>query len=137
MKELIDYVLQHTIRGACTCGRCIDSVPNPEDHQPKERHMIDMTFFKVAKTDGANKEQFLALVEKHIPKVMDGREYSYMELGPDLGNQEVAIRFIALGSLLDAWAALVPEEVLPFLEKELKLLMAGQGMLALQAERKE
>lgn len=128
--KLYEYVADKAIRGACTCGLCIDRVANPEDHQP-EGHTVDMVFFKVAKKDDATKEDFLALVRSEFPHWLDGEEHNYIQMGAEIGDQGLAIMCIALGHLLGAWMALSPAAL--GLPKDLQKIMAGSGMLTMKA----
>lgn len=128
--KLYEYVQQHTVRGACTCGKCIDSVSNPEENQPNV-HTVDMVFFEVAKRDGADVDEFRVLVEAEFPRWLDGGEHNYIEMGADIGDQGIAMMTMALGGLLGIWKVLTP--ALLGLPKELQLQMAGMGMLSIQA----
>ena len=127
--KLYQYVRANAIRGACTCGRCIDAVANPEEHQP-EGHTVDMVYFKVAKRDGATKEDFLALVEAEFPHWLDGEEHSYIGIGANMGDQGVAIMTIALGHLLGVWQAMTP--AMMGVPKDLQSQMAGMGLLSMK-----
>lgn len=131
--KLIDYVNAFAIRGACTCGRCIDTPLNPEEHQP-DGHTIDLTFFKVAAKEGAKKEDFLHLVEQEFPHWLDGKEHNYLQCGGDIGDQGICLMAFGLGHLLGAWKCLCPETMMPFLDSELKQAMAGRGMIAINAQ---
>lgn len=130
--KLVEYVLAHALRGACTCGKCIDAPPAPELNQPGG-HTVDLTFFKVA-ANGGSKEELLALVEQEFPHWLDGKEHSYIELGAELGDQGLALETIGLGHLLGLWTALSPDTMMPFLPAETKQMMAGNGLVALQSK---
>ena len=127
--KLWEYVRDQAVRGACTCGLCIDAIDNPEKHQP-EGHTIDMVFFQVAKKDKANREDFLALVKDEFPHWLDGEEHGYIEMGANVGDQGLAIMTIALGHLLGVWTAISPAML--NLPKDLQNLMAGNGMLSMK-----
>ncbi len=133
MSEFADYVLACAVRGACTCGKCIDSSGNPEEKQP-EGHTVDLTFFKVAKTDGTDAEVFKTLVEKHYPHWLDGKEHNYLECGGDVGDQGIALMAFGLGHLLGIWKVLSPETMMPFLPPDLKQQMAGSGMISINSQ---
>ena len=130
--ELVKYVQEHAVRGECTCGRCIDAPKNPEQLQPIG-HTVDLTFFEVAAKD-ADKDTFLNLVKEEFPHYLDGKEHNYLEVGADLGDQGIALMAIGLGHLLGVWDALCPNTIMPFLSKELKMEMAGMGLVALRAK---
>ena len=128
--SLVDYVMKHTERGSCTCGRCFDASYNPEVKQPAG-HTVNLTFFKVAAI-GGDKDEFLSLVQQEYSRWLDGKEHNYMEVGADMGDQGIALMTIGLGHLLGAWKALTPDTIMPFLPEDLKKQMAGQGMVSLQ-----
>jgi hypothetical protein len=96
--SLSEYVSTFAVRGACTCGRCIDAGDAPETRQPNG-HTADVYFFKVAAADGANREALLAAIEEHKGEFcecnpMDGSEHNYMELGGWVGDQGLALMLI-------------------------------------------
>lgn len=130
--NLADYVLTHSVRGACTCGKCCDAPKNPEKKQPNG-HTVNLTFFKVA-AKGGEKDEFLSLVKKEHPDWLDGKEHNYLQIGADLGDQGIALMTIGLGHLLGAWKAISPDTVMPSLPEDLKQQMAGQGMISLRGE---
>ena len=131
MSKLIDYVLSHTERGECICGKCCDSLGS----QQPDGHTVDLTFFKVKAINNADAKEFLALINDGYSNLLDGKEYNYLTLGGILGSQEAALMTIGLGHLLGIWSALTPEIMMPFLSKDLKLQMARCGMVALQKKR--
>lgn len=130
--KLWEYVQANAIRGACTCGMCIDAPEDPDKHQPGG-HTIDMAFFKVARTEDADAKTFQALVETEFPHWLDGNEYGYQQVGAEMGDQGIAIMTIALGDLLGVWRAITPERI--GAPPDLALNMAGMGMLALQNDQ--
>lgn len=134
--KLTNYVSIYAIRGACTCGKCIDAPTNPEEHQP-DGHTIDLTFFKVAAKNGADADNFRSLVEKEFPHWLDGKEHSYLQCGGDIGDQGLALMAFGLGHLLGVWKCLCPETMMPFLAEPLKQAMAGKGMIAINAKPEE
>ncbi len=125
--NLYEYVANNAIRGACTCGKCLDAPEDPDKHQPGG-HTIDMAFFKVARTEDADAKTFQALVETEFPHWLDGSEYGYQKVGAEMGDQGIAIMTIALGDLLGVWRAITPERI--GVPPDLALKMAGMGMLA-------
>lgn len=136
--NLQDYVMKYAVRGACTCGRCIDAPENPEKHQPTEdidpriRHTVNLTFFKVTSAPGADADTFRSLVQQEHPEWLDGQEHNYLQVGGDVGDQGLALMCIGLGHVLGVWNALAPETMMPYLPDDLKQQMAGMGMIALQ-----
>lgn len=131
--KLADYVNTYAIRGACTCGKCIDVPDNPKKHQP-DGHTIDLTFFKVAARERAKKEDFLHFVEQDFPQWLDGKEHNYLQCGADIGDQGICLMAFGLGHLLGVWKCLCPETMMPFLDNELKIVMAGRGMIAINSQ---
>ena len=132
---LNEYVMRHTVRGACACGKCVDAIENPQVHQPTGR-TANLTFFEVANIDGV-KEEFLTLVRNEHPNWLDGEEHNYIAVGAEIGDQSLALMTIGLGHLLGVWEALSPDTIMPFLDKETKNMMAQQGMVALKARKRE
>ena len=105
MIDLTKYVYEHTVRGECQCGKCIDrgDAPDPEGHT------IDMVFFKVAVRNNPTLEEFKALTvaskdgEFCSVDPFDGWEHSYLELGAWIGDQGMAMLYMALGASLGAF----------------------------------
>ena len=126
--NLHQYVWENTIRGACTCGKCIDAPKNPEQNQP-EGHTVDMAFFKVSLRDTADAETFKALVLSEYPHWLECDERSFIEMGAEMGDQGIAITTIALGHLLGVWQALTPAML--SVPHDMAIHMAGMGLLSL------
>lgn len=140
MTVLHEFVIAHAVRGACTCGKCIDSPvtghpEKAEEYQPKG-HTADVHFFKVAMRNDPNLEEFLGLVRAEHPGWLDGREHNYLEMGGDMGDQGIALVTMGLGSLLGAWDLLTPERVFgEKAPKELADLMAGRGFVSIRTTK--
>lgn len=132
---LREYVVKNVIRGACTCGRCVDAPENPEEKQPSG-HTADLIFFKVAQNFAGDADvgAFRALVEEEYPHWLDGTEHSYLEIGADVGDQGLALMTMGLGELLGVWKLLTPESIMPFLGRDLKLRMAQTGMITIRVQ---
>lgn len=129
MNDLIDFVLSHTERGECKCGRCIDfgSQPDPVGHT------ADLVFFKVAKRGTPSLEDFKRLTAAQDGcNPFDGQEHNYIELGAWIGDQGLAMLYMGLGTLLGAFRLLTPKSVLG-LDGDLAMQMAGAGMVVVQA----
>ena len=105
MERLITFVTDHTIRGECQCGRCIDKgkdCPAPE-------HSVNVHFFWVSAKGEPTKDEFLRLIKEFYPDLDRLRGGpSYIELGGALGSQDTALRFIGLGELVGLWKAITP-----------------------------
>lgn len=137
MQELRDFVLQHAERGTCRCGECIDH-PG-EDKQP-EGHTVDMVFFEVSLKDAEEpdklREQLRELVTASKAgefcdlDLLNGAEYSYIQLGAWIGDQGLALTLLGLGHLLRLWQVMTPKML--GLDDDLVQLMAGRGMICLR-----
>lgn len=145
MNELTEYILDHTIRGACICGQCIDSVENPEEHQP-EGHTIDMHFFKVAATRNPTKEEFLEALQntkgnyncESMIYLLDGKEHSYLQVGAEIGDQGLSFKLFALGELLGVWKVITPRRMMDdILDDDTLGKMAGSGLITIKTESSE
>lgn len=143
MTSLVDYVQAFVIRGACTCGKCCDSGPQPEKHQP-DGHTADVYFFQVAAAPEADASALRRLIAEHKGvfgecNPLDGHDHSYIELGGWIGDQGLALMLMGLGTVLGLWQMLTPK-MLPGLNKNLMDMMAGHGMVSIKcdnaAERK-
>lgn len=136
---LPDYILAHTERGECTCGRC---QPVPAEPGPKtNRHTADLIFFKVCTKNRPTPGQLRILIDDHVSEygpcdLFDGKEHSYLEIGGFVGDQGVALMLMGLGSLLGLWQLLTPYTVLGTdTPPELAMQMAGVGYVAIQATK--
>jgi len=126
--SLYEFVSRYSIRGACTCGRCVDAPEHPEAEQPAG-HVADLTFFKVSLTGDPDPDEFKALTKELTPD--DGVELNYLALGGVLGDQGFALQVMGVGELLGAWKLLSPDTMMPFLDEETKQKMAGAGMVSI------
>ena len=134
MNDLAKYVYAHTERGECKCGKCLDAgdLPDPTGHT------IDMVFFKVAAKDEPNLDEFKRLTAeaKHGDFAdvdpFDGGEHNYMELGAWIGDQGLAMLYMALGVSLGAFKLLSPAML--GLSGPEAIQFAGMGMLSIQAK---
>ncbi len=106
--RLVDYVLAHTQRGECQCGRCIDkgTAPDPTGHT------VDTGFFKVVIRGEPSRETFERLVRQHHGEFamfdFDGIN-DFMRVGGWIGDQGIGMQCMALGHLLGCWT-LVAEQ---------------------------
>lgn len=131
--KLVEYVVKHSIRGACKCGRCADACKDGPKHQFCGL-TIDLTLFTIGMQDNPDPLEFLKLVTEEQPHWLDGNEHNYLECGADVGDQGIALAAMGLGHLLDVWKCLCPETMMPMLDAETKQMMAGNGMIALKVE---
>lgn len=134
MNDLAKYVSDHTERGECKCGKCIDVGDRPDP----TGHTVDMVFFKVAFKDEPTLEEFKRLTaeSKHGDYAevdpLDGKEHNYIELGAWIGDQGLAMLYMALGVHLGAFELFSP--ALLGLSGPKALPFAGVGMLSIQAK---
>lgn len=135
-----DYVRQHTERGACRCGKC-DAPSDPESHQPDNPHTVSVFFFDVAKRGEPAAEELRELVANahdgsfNTVDPLDGAEHGYMELGGWIGDQGLAMQFMALCELVGLGKVMQPG-LLPIPEP-MQQQMAGAGMVSLVAKAEE
>lgn len=124
MTKLIEYIIAHTERGECQCGKCCDKQP---DREPTT-HSVDMQFFWVSAKDNPTAEELRELLVSEYPDMERLRVGpSYLEIGGALGDQGIALLLIALGELVGLWKAITPK-VLGFTGLEANQ-MAGMGLL--------
>lgn len=102
---------------------------------------VDVYAFKVAfkPKEQIDKAEFERLIKEHEPEFgvklnpYDGEEHGYIELGAWIGDQRDALVFIALSDHLGLAKALHPGNIMPFLEKDLQNMLAGQGKICLMS----
>lgn len=134
MTTLVDYVMSHTERGECKCGKCLDVGNRPDP----TGHTADLIFFQMVAVAEPSQGELLKLIDHHRGEfakvnVLDGKEHGYIELGGWIGNQEAALRFMGLGHIVGLFKLLTPN-LLPDLPDDLKMQMAGSGMVSIQYE---
>lgn len=137
MTPLHAFILKHTQRGACACGRCADAVQDPKAHQPNG-HTADMIFFKVAAKDNPDAAELKTLVAAHEGEygpvdLFDGKDHSYLEVGGFVGDQGLALQLMGLGTVLGLWRLLTPRTVFHIEDDKLAMQMAGAGYVSVQA----
>lgn len=136
--SLIDFVRAHTTRGECECGHCSDRGDKPD----QIGHTADMIFFKVALIpDIPTPEVFRAKTAEHEGEFnecnpFDGAEHSFIELGGWIGDQGLAMQYMALGHLIGVFDLLTPKTMLPGLvTDDQAMALAGSGMVAIKAKQ--
>lgn len=110
-----EYVREHTERGACQCGRCIDAPDEPKNYQPAG-HTADLHFFKVSAVKTPDADTLLRLTKAHdgVFRALDplnGDEHGFIALGAWLGDQGLALRYMGLGVILDVFELRTPKTI--------------------------
>jgi hypothetical protein len=101
-----------------------------------EGHCVDMVFFKVAFTNSPEKDHLIALTRSHRGDwgdvdPLDGKEHNYMELGAWIGDQGLAMMYMALGVNLGIFRLLSPAML--GLDGPHAMQMAQMGLLSVQS----
>jgi hypothetical protein len=126
MTKLVDYILSHSERGSCQCGKCFDA---PAEAIVPEGHTADVIFFQVSAKNNPDPEKLRELLDNDGAFLLSGG-HSYLEIGAWIGDQGAALQLMALGSLLGLWALNTPRSVFGTLIPEEKVMeLAGMGMV--------
>ena len=138
MSDLAKFVVNHTLRSACRCGKCIDP-GNPDVYLLP--HTVNMYFFDVCAVENPTVEEFLQLTKEHQGDFaeldpLDGKEHSYIEVGGWIGDQGLAMQYMGLGKLLGVWNIMHPG-MLPGIDKALADQMAGMGLVSIVPKPKQ
>jgi hypothetical protein len=147
MKALIDYILEHSIRGPCICGQYDDAKTTPPrrptDHNGHHAHTADLVFFKVTlNTENPPTSEKLrqliteAVQQRRFLNPLNGSEYNYFEIGNWIGDQGLALTLMGLGSLLNLWTLITPSSLTPGIpmSPEMQLVLAQAGRVAIIAK---
>lgn len=135
MEKLINFVLAHSERGTCRCGKCCD---HPGVDQQPVGHTADIVFFLVSAKDSPDANILRDLIAANKAgqycecDLFDGKEHGYMEVGGWIGDQGLAMQLMGLGAVLGLWTLLTPR-MLPGLPEPLVMQMAGAGMVTIQS----
>lgn len=142
MNKLVNFIKENAVRGGCMCDQCRHTPENPEKHQSVSEHIADVVFFNVGlRNISVNKEELkerlMYILYKHEGEfnkvnVFDGKEHNFMELGGWVGDQGLALTLMGLGKLLGVWELLTPDNLMPFLDNEVRKKMAGMGMVSVK-----
>ena len=130
MQELVEYVLAHTDRTACQCGKCLTNGPDRLDG-----HTADMVFFQVSAKNNPDPEVLKRLLKENMQghycnlDMLDNQEHSYMEVGGWIGDQGIAMQLMGLGWLLKLWQCMTPRMI--GVPDDLAMQMAGAGFVSL------
>lgn len=129
---LQDYVLAHTVRGECQCGRCVDKGDAPDP----TGHTVDVHFFKVAAVGDPNADELRSLIQSHKGEFtdcdpLDGEDHGYMQLGGWMGDQGLAMQFMALCEIVGLGEVRTPARVLAGAPKEVCDMLAESGYVTM------
>lgn len=133
MGDLVKFITDNARRGECNCGRCADRLHGPEEYLGE--HTVSVGFFAVALANPDNPPdvgELLKLTREHVHAFggdcdpLDGEMHCFIELGGWIGDQGLALMFIALGGLLGAWGVWDPGgRPIMSTRKELLAIMSG------------
>ena len=133
MSALAKYVLTHTVRGECKCGHCAD-----KGNTPDPTHGVDMIFFQVSLANVGDdlaevQDQLTTLAQEHERSFdpFDGKEHSYLELGAWIGDQGIALQFMALATMVGKAKLLTPRTM--GMPEDMVMSMAGAGLVGIQS----
>lgn len=130
MRELREYILKHTGRGECNCGKCMDRGDKPDP----TGHVADMVFFRVAARNSPDKDEFIRLTKGHPGTVLDGTEHGFIEIGAWLSDQSLGLRYMGLGALLGVFRLTTPRTMLPGSNDDALIMkMAGTGYVSVMS----
>ncbi len=140
MSILTKYIVGHCIRGACTCGRCIDAPPDAKNLQPNG-HTVDVQFFKVALKDNTSdkeiiKNELIKLIKEHKGEfrdidLFDGKEHNFIEIGGWIGDQGLALMLMGMGELVGIWKVATPNRIASDFSEETRTMLAQAGYISI------
>lgn len=142
MSNLSEYVVKHTDRNACTCGKCLVS----GEQKTLTGHTVDMFFFDVCAKNKPDAETLKKLITEHQGDgccggpidLFDGQEHSYMEVGGWIDDQGLAMQLMGLGVILGLWNVGHPTNMLGMdREHPLAQQLAGMGMVTIIPKTQE
>ena len=142
MGDLAKYVIEHSIRGICTCGKCNAPV---KKFQP-DGHTVDLHFFKVALKNSQDladadkaiiRKNFIQLMKSHKGiyngiNILDGKEYNFIDIGRWIGDQSLALMLMGMGEILGVWKVATPDRLAPDFSEETRNMLAGAGYISIQ-----
>lgn len=133
MDDLRRFVANHSERGACRCGKCVE---HPGQDKQPEGHAVDLVFFDVSTKGEPDADELRRLISEarhgeHCDlDPWDGREHSYIEVGGWIGDQGLALMLIGIGTVLGLWPLMTPK-MLPGIPDDLVMPMAEQGLVSI------
>ncbi len=134
MHQLTTFIQAHTsVHGTREAGQELPATT------------VDVGFFEVHLQGHPKGAQLRELLQAHASQgeftqvdVFDGKEHGYVELGAWLGSQELALRLMGLGTLLELWQLLTPRKILgAAATDELVKELAGAGYITVVAQPQE
>ena len=142
MSELVKYVVEHTMRGECTCGQRIDVSPNTKKNQSND-HIADVQFFKVVLKNNPSdadkeimKNDLIQLIKNHKGEfnevnLFDENEHNFIEIGGWIGDQGLALMLMGMGELLGIWELRAPNKLAKDFSDETKMMLAQAGYVTM------
>lgn len=124
MTGLTNYIIDHTERGECQCGECCDKATD----RAAPPHSMNVHFFWVSLKNEPSRRALDSLLKAEYPspdRLKQGP--SYIEIGAEVGSQDIALRLIGLGDLLGLWRAVTPERL--GMDGQTAAQMAGNGFV--------
>ena len=133
--SLLEYMAEHTQRGACMCGECTDARKDADKHQPLG-HTSNVEFFKVTLVDEPDADTLKHLIKVHKGEfldvdVFDGAEHNFLDIGAWIGDQSAGLCLMGMGELLGLWALLTPTSM--GMPEDTRMYMAQNGMVSIKA----
>lgn len=142
VNDLAKYVIEHCIRGDCTCRKCDDM--SVKKFQP-DGHVADVQFFKVVLknpdlTDTDKeiiKNNFILFIKNHKGiyrdiDIFDGDEHGFIDIGAWIGDQGIALTLMGMGELLGMWHVITPNRLVPDYSEETRDMLAEAGYILIR-----
>jgi len=146
MQALVDYIVDHSIRGACNCGQCVPPAKTVIPIPPiPAAHSANLVFFPVALNQDSppSMEALVKLIQNNYHGIndslnpLDGAFHSFFEIGSWIGDQALALRLIGMGTLLNIWTLLTPYSEFPDIDDEEALRLATNGFIIIATHNPE
>lgn len=146
MGDLIEYIVEHCVRGTCTCEKCMDV---SDEKIEQDVHTADIQFFKVTLKNShcmshieknAVKDNFIRFINNHkgVHKdidIFDGKEHDFIEIGAWIGDNDMALMLMGMGELLDMWKVITPDRVASEFSEETRRMLTDAGCILIKYNR--
>lgn len=148
MKELLNYLNTHSIKGPCACANSAPTHPHSTaPHEQSGPTKVDLVFFTVAcnpddPPDAATLRNLIVAnaANSDLPlDLLDGAEHDFFYISKWLGDQVAALLLMGLGTLLGLWTLRTPKNLAPNrqMPRQLEISLAESGYLTIQASTSE